>query len=101
MELKELTQAELDEGLTVEFVNNTGFEKRHTPVLFSVDENPSGIMKCSTGYWRRTGDFQEAKDVIVKGMQGTLSDYEIVEVKETKIMDVFPFKPNSVKKISL
>lgn len=61
MELKELTQAELDEGLTVEFVNNTGFEKRHTPVLFSVDENPSGIMKCSTGYWRRTGDFQYEK----------------------------------------
>lgn len=30
-----------------------------------------------------------ALQVIIKGMEGTLSDYEIVSLKETKIMDVF------------
>jgi hypothetical protein len=54
----------------------------------------------STGKERRTNfnvlsgasDIQQAKDVIVDGMKGSLYDYEIVEVKETQIMDVFQYK---------
>ena len=53
-----------------------------------------------SGEERRTGvnmlsqasDIGEAKAVFEDGMKGTLSDYSIGALKETKIMDIFPFK---------
>lgn len=62
MEIKKLTQIELDEGLTLEFVNNIKFDKRQSPVLFSKDEEPVNLMKCSTGFWRSIGNCQYERD---------------------------------------
>lgn len=38
---------------------------------------------------------QEATDNFNAGMKGTMADYEIVEVAETKIMDVYPCQPTA------
>ncbi len=58
MEIKKLTQIELDEGLTLEFVNSIKFDKRQSPVLFE----PANLMKCSTGFWKSIGNFQYERD---------------------------------------
>ncbi len=34
-------------------------------------------------------DFKEAYEVFVDGMKGTMADYELVSLSETKIVDVF------------
>ncbi|WP_290088555.1 DUF4494 family protein [uncultured Duncaniella sp.] len=36
---------------------------------------------------------QGATDNFNEGMKGTVSDYEIEKVAETKIMDVYPYSP--------
>ena len=37
-------------------------------------------------------NFREALDNLNKGMKDTLADYEIVQLQETPIMDVFPYE---------
>ena len=37
-------------------------------------------------------DIQSAKDSLIEGMKGSMADYEIESVSETKILDFFPYK---------
>lgn len=46
----------------------------------------------------QANDIDQAQEVIKKGMKGTQADYVIAEVKETKIMDVFPYNSTSDEK---
>ncbi len=66
----------------------------------SLDEKSGSEKRTKVNMLAQACDIQQAKDVIVKGMEGTLADYEIVEVKETAIVDVFPYSDN-IKKIVL
>lgn len=61
-EIKKLSKSELEEGLTLELVNQVDMKKRHSPVLFDKDGMPCSIMKCSKGYWRSIGDGKYEKD---------------------------------------
>lgn len=38
---------------------------------------------------------QEATDTFNKGMKGTMADFEIEKVAETKIIDIYPAKLSS------
>ena len=40
----------------------------------------------------QAGDFEGALSNFEKGMRGTLADYEIIEISETPIMDVFEYE---------
>lgn len=74
------------------FTNDNGDKYYKAVVAYITLNEKSGLeKKTKVNMLAQASDIQEAKDVIEQGMKGTLSDYEIVEVKETKIMDVFPW----------
>lgn len=60
----------------------------------TLDEKSGAEKKTSVNMLVQAEEIQEAKDNLEKGMKGTLSDWVLVAIKETKIMDVFPFKEN-------
>lgn len=65
------------------------------PNFITIDGNSGLEKKTATHILVQASDFKTAFDNFLKGMKGTLADYEIAEIKETKIMDVFPYKSNS------
>jgi hypothetical protein len=60
--------------------------------FITLDERTGKERRTNFNVLSLASDIQQAKDVIVEGMKGSLSDYEIVEVKETQIMDVFRYE---------
>lgn len=69
-------------------------------ITFILIDEKSGAEKRSSVYMlAQAKDIDQAQEVIKKGMEGSMSDYEIAEIKETPIMDVFPYsddKKNSI-----
>lgn len=60
--------------------------------FISLDENSGKEKKIATFTLVQASELEHALKNFRKGMEGTLSDYEIVSVAETMIMDVFPLK---------
>lgn len=84
------------------FFNENGDRFYKAVIAFiTLDERSGSEKKTKVNMLAQASDLQNAKDVIVKGMEGTLADYEIIEVKETPIMDVFPFSDTEVRTITL
>lgn len=84
------------------YFNDNGDRFYKSKVAFiSLDERTGTEKKTKVNILAQASDLQEAKDIIVKGMEGTQADYEIVEVKETLILDVFPYPEDNKKKITL
>lgn len=84
------------------FFNENGDRFYKAVIAFiTLDEKSGSEKKTKVNILAQASDLQNAKDVIVKGMEGTLADYEIIEVKETPIMDVFPFSDTEVRTITL
>ncbi|MCH5218032.1 MAG: DUF4494 domain-containing protein [Muribaculaceae bacterium] len=75
------------------FFDETGDRFYMTKVNFiSIDEK-SGVEKKSASFILvQASDFDGALANFKKGMQGTMSDYDIVSITETLLMDVFPLK---------
>lgn len=44
----------------------------------------------------QANNIQEAKDNLTEGMKGTMADYEIAKIEETKIMDVFKYEKANI-----
>lgn len=42
----------------------------------------------------QASSIRTALDNLVEGMKGSLADYRVKSIKETKIIDVFPYKEN-------
>jgi hypothetical protein len=57
----------------------------------SLDEKSGKEKRTNTYMLAQADDIDKAQEVIKEGMKGTMSDYVIAEVKETKIMGVFPY----------
>lgn len=88
--------------LTELFFNDNGDRFFKAKVLFvSLDEKAGTEKKTPVYMLAQATDIDEAQAVIKKGMEGTLANYEIAEVKETKLMDVFPYDEEQKKKITL
>jgi hypothetical protein len=75
------------------FLNENG-DRYYRARLASIvlDERTGKERKTNFNVLSQASDIQQAKDVIVDGMKGSLFDYEIVEVKETQITDVLQYK---------
>jgi hypothetical protein len=74
------------------FFNANGDRYYRAKVIFIGLDEKSGMEKKTAVYMlAQASDIQEAKDVIVEGMKGTLASYEIGKIEETKIMDVLPY----------
>jgi len=63
--------------------------------FITLDEKSGAEKKISAYMLAQANDIDQAQEVIKKGVKGTMADYVIAEVKETKIMDVFPYNLNS------
>lgn len=84
------------------FFNDNGDKFFKAKVLFvRLDERAGTEKKTPVYMLAQATDIDEAQAVIKKGMEGTLADYEIAEVKETKIMDVFLYNEEDKKKVIL
>jgi hypothetical protein len=62
--------------------------------FISLDERWGAEKRTSVYMLAQANDIDHAQEVIKERMKGTMSDYVIAEIKETKIMDVFPYNTN-------
>lgn len=71
-------------------------------VLFiTLDEKSGTEKKTATSMLVQANDIDQAHEVLKKGMEGTMADWECASMTETKIMDVFPYSEDSKKYITL
>ena len=60
--------------------------------FITLDEK-NGVEKRTTHFMMvQASDFRDALKQLDEGMKGTMADYEITSITETKIMDVFKTK---------
>lgn len=60
--------------------------------IITLDERSGAERKAAVYILVQANDQQGATDNFHQGMKGTMADYEIVKVEETRIMDVYPAK---------
>lgn len=60
--------------------------------FISLDEKAGVEKKKYVQMLVQADNFREALDNLNKGMKDTLADYEIAQLQETPIMDVFPYE---------
>ena len=54
-----------------------------------IDEKSGKEKRTACNMLTSANDIDQAKTFLIEGMKGTLADYEVVAIKETKLMDVF------------
>ena len=67
--------------------------------FITIDEKSGNEKKTSVRMLVQASDIKQALEVLEKGMQGTMADYNSIALSETAIMDVFPY--SEVKPIIL
>ena len=55
----------------------------------TIDEKPGKEKKTANYMMVQAADFKGAYDVFMEGMKGTMADFEIAQIVETMIMDVY------------
>lgn len=60
--------------------------------FISIDEVHGTEKRTVTQVLVQASDFKNALDTLLEGMKGTASDYEIVSISETLLMDVYKAK---------
>ena len=60
--------------------------------FITIDEKTAAEKRCNSLILVQVSNFKEAYDNFVKGMAGTMADYEIVSITETPLMDVYKMK---------
>lgn len=58
--------------------------------FITLDEKTATEKKTAAYILVQASSFKEAYDNFVDGMKGTMADYEIEAISETKLMDVYP-----------
>lgn len=78
------------------FWNETGDKFYKVKVNFiTIDEKTAVEKKKASFTLVQEADFEAALDGFNKGMKGTIADFEIESIIETKIIDVYPIKLDS------
>lgn len=67
--------------------------------MISLDEDKGIEKRTPIAMYVKAEDMQEALSNLLKGMENTMSDYEIASIIETQIMDVFHYAVVETKKI--
>lgn len=60
--------------------------------FITVDENSGAEKKTKTSVLVQAADLRDAMKKLDEGMKGTMADYNAVCIKETAIMDVYPYR---------
>ena len=60
--------------------------------FITIDEKTAAEKRSNSLILVQASNFKEAYDNFVKGMAGTMADYEIVSITETPLMDVYKMK---------
>ena len=60
--------------------------------FITLDEKSGAEKKTNSFVLVQASDFKNAYDRFIDGMRGSMSDYEIVSIVETMIMDYYPVK---------
>lgn len=98
MEIVDISKA----GLSEIFFYDNGDRYFEAKVEFiTIGEKSGTEKKTATKMLAQASDIEEARKVIIKGMEGTMANYVIASLKETKIMDVFPLDSDKVNKVTL
>lgn len=59
--------------------------------FITLDERSGKEKKTKSEYLVQAAEINGARTNFMQGMKGTMADYEIVSIKETPIMDVYPY----------
>lgn len=59
--------------------------------FITLDERSGKEKKTKAEYLVQAAEINHARTNFIEGMKGTLADYEIVSIKETPILDVYPY----------
>lgn len=79
--------------ITEIFWDETGDKWYQAKLSFiTIDPKTGAEKKASTLILVQAKDFKTALDNVIEGMHGTASDYEIVSITETMLMDVYKVK---------
>lgn len=82
------------------YANGDRFFKAKVQFI-TLDEKSGAQRKTSVNMLVQANDIDQAHEVLKKGMEGTLADWECASMVETKIMDVYPYNEESKKYITL
>ncbi len=63
--------------------------------FITIDEKSGTEKKTASNMLIQAADLENALKNLIKGMGGTLADYEVASLSETPIMDVFPYEAPS------
>lgn len=61
-------------------------------IFITLDEKSGKEKTTSTQILVQAADLRDAVKKLDEGMKGTMADYQIASVSETKIMDVYPYE---------
>lgn len=81
------------ENISELFPNENGDKWYKVKVNFITLDERTGAEKKIASYMLAQGsDIDQAKATFTEGMKGTMADYEMESIKETKIMDIYPYE---------
>ena len=79
------------------FFDESGDKWYKCKVNFITLDEKSGVEKRTASYMMvQAADFKTALENLLKGMKGTMADYEIASITETPLMDVFRYDADAV-----
>lgn len=65
---------------------------RSRSIVITIDDKTAAEKKTATYILVQASSFKEAYDNFIHGMKGTMADYEIEAITETKLVDVYKAK---------
>lgn len=78
------------------FNDGNGDKFYRCKVMFiTIDERTAAEKRTANTILVRANDFRKAIEWLEEGLSGTMADWEIAEIAETPIMEVYEFKGNA------
>lgn len=64
-------------------------------MFITIDERSAAEKKTASYMLVNANDLKTARERLEEKMKGTMADYDNAEIKETPIMDIYPFTPSA------
>ena len=91
LEIKNITPAKINEVFTNEADDaDKWYKVKHNEITF--DDKTETEKRKAFYSLVQAANLRGALERFEEGMRGTMADYEIASIQETKLMDVFPFE---------
>ena len=65
--------------------------------FITIDEVSSKEKRCYTNVLVQAANLRDAMNKVDEGMKGTMSDYQSIALKETAIVDIYPYEAEESK----